>query len=490
MTQPKFIAQDYGAGSGRTILGTLDDTLKLKEIRRFSNHQIHVHGHIYWNILSMFLEFKEGLSKAAQMGHRVLKGIGVDTWGVDFGLLAKNGSLLGNPFAYRDPRTNNMMEKVFSIIPRDQIYLLSGLQLMQLNTLFQLYSMVETRNPLLSISDTLLFMPDIFNYFLTGKKISEYTIASTSQLMNVRTKRWEKTIFDKLTIPFDIMPDVVEPGTVIGPVLPEILERTGISSTDVIATGCHDTASAVAAVPVKSKHWAYLSSGTWSLMGIEIKDPIITEDSLNNNFTNEGGVGNTIRFLKNVMGLWLFEGCIKTWHKQGDHSNYRDYIKQAEQSVPFRSVIDPDDIVFLNPRDMPKAIVDFCLRHQLPQPENKGEFIRIIFESLALKYRWVIEKLKEMSGSPIEVLHIVGGGCQNEMLNQFTANATGLLVIAGPVEATAAGNIMIQAISQKIVHSIQEGRDMVSRSFSLKQYDPENQTAWNDHYEKYRKFFI
>lgn len=490
MSSAKFLAFDFGAESGRAILGLLDgEKLALEEIRRFPNRQLKESGHIHWDISYLFGELKKSLASAMKRGHKDLQGLGVDTWGVDFGLLGKDDKILGNPFAYRDSRTEGMMEKAFESMPKKEIYSCTGIQFIQLNSIFQLLSMALSKSSLLASCKKLLFMPDLFNFLLTGEKYSEYTIGSTSQLLNARKKDWEPVIFEKLGLPFDIMAPLVQPGTVIGELLPDIAQEIEVSPVDVIAPACHDTASAVAAVPVQRSNWAYLSSGTWSLVGVEVEEPIINEKSLENNFTNEGGVDQKIRFLRNTMGLWLLQRCLKSWEKKGESLGYDDLASLTDKAQAFRSIINPDDELFLNPEDMPSAIIEFCKKTQQPVPEKKGEFVRCIFESLALKYRYIIDRINDMQEEPVEVLHIVGGGSQNELLNQFSANATGISVIAGPAEATAIGNILIQAIAKKELAGIEEGRQLVARSFPLKSYEPDDEGEWNEVYEKMKGMF-
>ena len=484
MSAAKFIALDFGAGSGRALLGKITDkSIGLEELYRFDNPQIKVHGHFYWDLLRLFEELKTGLRNAALKGHKDIHGIGVDTWGVDFGLVARDNTLLGNPYAYRDSRTDGMMEAAFSFLPKDEIYNYTGIQFMQLNSIFQLYSMVKVDHPWLDVAEQILFMPDLFNFLMTGVKVSEYTMASTSQLLNATTKQWEANIFAKLNLPMDLMGDIIQPGWVVGSLLSEISKDVGLTNIDVITPGCHDTASAVAAVPATGENWAYLSSGTWSLLGIESKSPIINEDSLKYNFTNEGGVGNTTRFLRNAMGMWLLEGVRNSWKNQGQSLSYEKIIALASEATPFKCIIDPDDPSFLNPPDMVVAIDWYCSQRQIVKPQTQGEYIRTIFESLALKYRWIIDKINSMRKFPIEKIYIVGGGCQNKLLNQFTANATGLLVYAGPVEATGLGNIMMQGIAKGIISSIDEGRRLVAQSFPSVTFYPEESAKWIDKYK-------
>jgi rhamnulokinase len=490
MANAKFLAFDLGASSGRAIIGQLNDKLSLEEIHRFNNHPVQIMGHQYWDLLGLFQEMKNSLEAVAQKGHHDLCGIGVDTWGVDFGLVGRDNVLLASPYAYRDQRTDGMMEKAFEFMPREKIYQLTGNQFLQFNTIFQLYSMVVDSHPVLAASERLLFMPDLVNLLMTGERTCEYSIASTSQLLNAASRTWEPSIFAELALPIDIMGPVIPSGTVIGKLLPELSAETGLGAIDVIAPACHDTASAVAAVPASGDGWAYLSSGTWSLMGVEIPHPIINDNSLQNNFTNEGGVNGTIRFLRNIMGMWLLQGCMKSWERKGDKKSYEQILAAAAGAKPFKCIIDPDDRAFLNPADMPAVIIEYCRQHGQPAPQNEGELVRCILESLALKYRCVMEKMNGMIPSPVKKLHIVGGGSQNQLLNQFTANAIGLPVLAGPVEATAIGNILVQAVAQKVISSIEDGRQMVAKSYPLQSYEPQNTQQWDETYEQNKHLFI
>ncbi len=480
----RFLAFDFGAESGRAVLGTIGGgKIELTEIRRVPNRPIERSGHFHWDFSLLLQELKTSLSATRDYGD--LDGIGVDTWGVDFGLLDQNGELLDDPFSYRDSRTDGMMEKAFERMPRGEIYAYSGTQFMQLNTIYQLLSMVGGKT--VESAKTLLFMPDLFSYFLSGETYSEYTIASTSQLLNAKKKNWEPDVFRKLGLPVDIMMPVETPGTVVGRLRPVVAKEVGLPSVDVIAPAGHDTASAVAAVPAQSKNWAYLSSGTWSLLGVELDEPIINEVSLRNNFTNEGGAGGKIRFLRNTMGLWLLQRCLSAW---GDEiEGYDETVSWTEEARPFGSVVDPDDPLFLNPPDMPAAIDAFCRKTHQKAPETKGEYVRSIFESLALKYRFIIEMMNAMLDEPVEVLHVVGGGSRNDLLNQWSADATGLPVIAGPAEATAVGNILVQAIAKQELAGLSEGRRLVAQSFPLKHYEPRHEQQWSETYENIKGIF-
>ena len=488
MSGLSFAAFDFGAESGRAIIGTVEnDKLSLKEIHRFPNKQLTVDGHIHWDVPSLFNEIKTGLRKIAESGI-IIQGIGVDTWGVDFGLLDAQGNLIENPFAYRDSRTNDMMAKVFQVMSQRNLYKRTGIQFMEFNSLYQLYSMLGSET--LDKADKLLFMPDLFNYFLCGEKICEYTIASTSQMINAKHRKWDSGLFDILGLPEKIMPSLIEPGKVIGQLTPEVQQAAGMQAVDVIAIGAHDTASAVAAVPMAGKNCAYLSSGTWSLVGIESNVPIINDESYKFSFTNEGGVNSDYRFLKNTMGLWLLQQSRKNWQQQGNSYEYDELVQMAKEAKSFYAIINPDDEVFLNPSDMPQAIAEFCRKTNQNIPQDAGQFTRLILESLALKYRFIIEKINEMTGSPVEALHIVGGGSQNELLNQFTANALGIPVIAGPVEATAIGNILVQLIAKGVIGSLDEGRALVKKSFERKEFFSQDTARWNDAYSKAEKLFI
>ena len=489
MAGVNYLAFDFGATSGRTILGTLGDKLELRELTRFPNRQIRALGTTYWDFLDLFEQIKQGLVCAAGEG-RAIRGIAVDTWGVDFGLLASDGSLLGNPVSYRDPRTDGMMEKVFARIARDRIYRLTGIQFMQLNTLYQLFALAQSRSPQLEAAETLLFMPDLFNYFLTGEKRTEYTIASTSQLLNAQKRSWEREILTALDVPHSILTPIVRPGTVVGPLLDDLAKETGLGRVEVIAGAAHDTAAAVAATPMQSPGAAYLSSGTWSLLGVETAEPVITAESLHRNFTNEGGVNGTVRFLRNAMGMWLLEGCKSSWERQGGKYSYPELVALAEKAEPFRSIVDPDADLFIHPEEMPAAIDEFCRRTGQPVPDSIGAFVRCVFESLALKYRFIVEGIEAMRPIPIDVLHIVGGGSQNELLNRFTADALGIPVVAGPIEATAIGNIMVQAVATGQLASIAEGRELVARSFPMKTVESRDTAQWEEQYQRIRPMFV
>ncbi len=487
-----FIAVDFGAGSGRVILGILNnDKLTLNEVHRFENKMIEKNNHLYWDLDYLFNELITGLSKIDEKIKKEILSIGIDTWGVDYAFIDEDGEIIDNPFAYRDSRTNGIMKEVFNIIPKRKIYEHTGIQFLQFNTIFQLYSELKFNKEQIEKAKSFLFMPDVFNYFLTGKQLSEYTIASTSQLINAESKNWDEEIIKDLQLPIQIFPQIVQPGKIIGLLKEDIQKSTGLSNVDIIAVGAHDTASAVAAVPaIENSNWAYLSSGTWSLLGVEVKEPVINDISFNDTFTNEGGIEGTIRYLKNTMGLWIFEQTIKSWEKVGYKKDYNQLFKQAAETQPFRSIINPDDITFLNPNDMPAAIKNYCERTNQKVPVSKGEFVRCILESLALKYKFILEKINEQLKEPVKVLHIIGGGSQNEMLNQFTADATGIKVVAGPVEATAIGNILMQAIAKNKIKNLAEGRNIVGNSFRLKIFQPLKTKNWEKVYKSVKILFV
>ncbi|RPI00597.1 MAG: rhamnulokinase [Calditrichaeota bacterium] len=441
----KHLAFDLGASSGRAMLGSVDDEIiTLTEIHRFPNRMVNILGHYHWDILSLFEEIKTGLAKTAQAGHTDILSIGIDTWGVDFGLIARDGSLLASPYAYRDMVNDDVMKRTFQKLSREELYRLTGIQFMPFNSIFQLYRLVEEESPLLQVAGRLLFMPDLLNYLLTGVQVSEYTIASTSQLLDPYKRNWHEELFARLGLPLHIMAEIVPPGTTIGRLRREIAEETGLPPVQVIAPASHDTASAVAAVPAAGDRWAYLSSGTWSLLGIDSPQPIINDDALRYNFTNEGGIDGKIRFLKNTAGMWIVQQLREAWDKAGEPLSYTELVRLAEESGSAPQRIDPDDQAFAKPTDMSVAIIDYCRRTRQPEPTTKGQFIRCVLESLAAKYQQVVESLNSLLPQPIQRLHIVGGGSQNQLLNRLTEQATGVQVIAGPAEATAIGNIKVQ----------------------------------------------
>lgn len=481
------LAFDLGASSGRAVAGSFDgERLAIEEVHRFPNDPVRIHRHLYWDILRLFYEIKHGLLKARHRYGNTLAGLGIDTWAVDFGLLDANGELLGNPYNYRDPQTNGMMEQVWQVIPRSEIFRHTGIQFMPLNTLYQLYAMKQADSPVLQHAATFLMIPDLLRYFLTGDKSSEFTNATTTQFYNPFTGSWDSEILSTLWLPTDIFTEIVQPGTPHGNLLPAICDELGIQALPVTAVGEHDTASAVAAVPAEQTDFAYISSGTWSLMGTEVPTPIVTEQSLAWNFTNEGGVGNTYRFLKNIMGLWLIQECRRIWEIEGKQFSYSEMVGMAAQAEPFRSLVDPDHSMFLSPLHMPRQIQEYCTTTNQPVPQSEGAISRCIEESLALKYRKILERIEALTGKRFSGLHMVGGGIQNEALCQYTANAIGRPVWAGPVEASATGNILLQLISAGHLQDIRQARQVVRQSFQIKTYEPRDTATWDEAYRRFQ----
>ncbi len=467
-----YLAADFGGGSGRIMAGTLSEgKLTLEEVHRFPNRQVKLGSHVYWDFLALFEDMKTGFRLAAQRGYKV-NGIGIDTWGVDFGLIDSDGNLVGNPVCYRDSRTDGMPEKVFAKINEKKYYASAGIQVMPINTIFQLYSLSRVDDVQLLTGDCLLFMPDLFSYYLTGVANNEYCIASTSGLLDARRRDWNDKLIEDLNIPDHLFAPIVVPGTVRGKLKPEIASETGLGAVDVIAVGSHDTASAVVAVPSSEPGTAFLSSGTWSLLGAEVDEPILTEEARLGGFTNEGGVGGKIRFLQNITGLWILQRLMAEWKARGEEPGYDELIDEATRSE-IRSVIDVDDASFTNPDCMEKAIVDYCSKHDLQVPVTKGEFARCVIESLACRYKKGVDAMNRCLPSPVRQLHIIGGGCQNKLLNQLTANALGIPVYAGPVEATAIGNILVQAKAKGDIFSWRELKKVVINSVQPQVYLPE-----------------
>jgi rhamnulokinase len=482
----KLLAFDLGAESGRAVVGHLDDgRLRLEEIHRFANDPVRVLDSLHWDVLRLWSEIQKGLGLAASAYGSQLRSVGVDTWGVDFGLLAADGTLLGNPGHYRDSRTDGMMEEAFQIVPRPEIYEQTGIQFMQINSLYQLLAMARAQSPLLDAADRLLLMPDLVNFWLSGRQASEFSIATTSQCYNPRTDDWAWELLGKLGIPTQIFGEIVPTGTVLGPMRHSLIESTACPSIPIVATAGHDTAAAVAAVPATGSDYLYLSSGTWSLMGVELDEPVINEHSLTYDITNEGGVGHTFRFLKNIMGLWLVQECRREWARAGQSFSYGELTRLAAEAPAFGPLVSPADYRFLAPGDMPGRIQAFCRETGQAVPETKGQIVRSALESLALEYRWVAERLDEILGHRRPTIHIFGGGSQNWLLNQFAADATGRTVIAGPVEATAIGNILVQAIALGEIESMAEGRALVRRSFDLETYKPRDTVAWDEAFDRY-----
>ena len=468
-----YLAADFGGGSGRVIAGWLEDgKLTMEEIHRFGNRQVRLGDHVYWDFPALFEDMKAGLKKAASKGYEV-ESIGVDTWGVDFGLIDRDGQLLGNPVCYRDARTAGMTEELFETLNPTEHYATTGIQVMEINTLAQLLSIKGTAQ--LEAAEHLLFMPDLFSYFLTGKATNEYCIASTSELLDAKRREWSWETIEALGLPKRIFGNIVMPGTVRGELRKDIAEETGLKDVKVIAVGSHDTASAVAAVPAIEGDGpvAFLSSGTWSLLGIELPEPILTEEARQAEFTNEGGVGGRIRFLQNITGLWILQRLMAEWKERGEEQTFGELLPAAAQAS-ISSIIPVADAAFTNPPSMEKAISDYCRQSNQPVPQTKGEFVRCLFQSLAKKYKDAIEGVNGLLPESLKRLHIIGGGSQNGLLNQFTADALGIPVWAGPVEATAMGNILVQAMAAGEVADLAELREVVRRSVTPKVFEPNN----------------
>jgi len=488
----RYLAVDLGAESGRVILGTITPGGKvvLEELHRFPTGNIRLHGRLYWDILGLYREIITGLRVCAARGFTKINSIGIDTWGVDYALFNKNGELLANPYAYRDSRTDGMMEKVFARVGKRNLYNHTGIQFMQFNTVFQLYSAVLNNDPLLKNADALLFIPDILNYFLTGKMAAEFTFATTSQLYNPVTRGWDKDVFKKLGLNINLMRKIVQPGTVIGKLTDEICRLTGLEKTNVVAVGSHDTASAVAAVPAEDmESCAYISSGTWSLMGIETRNPVINDETYKYNFTNEGGVCGTFRVLKNIMGLWLLQECRRDWEKKLRRKyTFAELMNLALKIKPLSiAVIDPDNSIFLNPVSMTGTISSFCRKSGQKVPYNPGEYTRCIYDSLALDYRYAGELINTVSSRNLSRLHIIGGGAKDEVLSQLTADFTQMEVITGPVEATAVGNILLQSIASRQCGSLKTARKLIRNSFPTLKYVPSKKQypGFTDIYKKF-----
>jgi rhamnulokinase len=485
----RFLAFDLGAESGRGILGLFNgERLDLTQVRRFTNGPVEIFAHLYWDPLRLFAEMKETLRDYVQAHGPHLDAMGVDTWGVDYGLLGRGDILLENPRHYRDPRTDGMPEAAFARVPRDQIFAQTGIQFMKFNTLYQLLAMQEAQSPLLEMAEDFLMIADLFNFFFTGEKVCEFSNATTTQFYNPIKGGWATELLDSLNLPTSMLPPIIAPGTTIGPLLYSIRQQTGLDQVNVIAPATHDTGSAVVAVPAETSNYAYISSGTWSLMGAELDAPRLDAQALKFNFTNEGGAGGTFRFLKNIMGLWLVQESRRQWERQGRSFSYNELAELAAKAPAFSALLDPDTDAFIAPGDMPERIRAYCRRTNQPKPADEGTLIRVILESLALKYRYVAARLQEITGRRLECIHMVGGGIQNHLLCQLTANATGLPLIAGPLEATAIGNVLMQAIGTGDLANLDQARQVVRRSFEPKHYEPSgSRDAWDQAYARFKE---
>jgi rhamnulokinase len=479
-----YLAVDLGAESGRTILGSLsDEKLTLFETHRFANGPVRLTDGIYWDVLRLWSEIKTGIAASVKSG-TTIDGIGLDTWGVDFALLDRNHSLLSNPFHYRDVRTDGMLDEAFKRMPRAEIFANTGIQFMQINTLYQLFAMSVQKSPLFDVAKSFVTIPDLFNYWLSGEITNEFTNATTTQCLDPRTRGWATCVLDAMEIPTHLFKPVTDPGTQLGTLLKPVAEETGAGGVRIVVPACHDTGSAVVAVPATNQDFAWISSGTWSIMGAEVREPCLTEKALEYNFTNEGGVFGTWRLSKNIMGLWLVQECKRTWAHEGYDLSYDEITRLASDAKPFVAVIDPDDSRFLHPGDMPERIQKYCAETNQTVPQTKGEVLRVVLESIALKYRWVLARLEELAAKEFSPLHIIGGGTKNRLLNQFAADATERTVVTGPVEATAIGNVLMQAIGLGDLASLSDARAVVRASFDVEEYHPQSNDGWDEAYAK------
>lgn len=485
----RYIAVDLGAESGRLIAGQIDgDRLSLEEAYRFPNGGVQVLGSLHWDVLYLFNEIKQGLRQMSRQYGQDFASLGVDTWGVDYALLDRDGHLIGNPHCYRDARTEGMLEEAFKHLSRQEIFeQTGGIQFLSINTLYQMLSMAVNKSAQLDRVATFLMMPDLFNYWLTGRKACEFTDATTTQFYNSLTGSWATGVLETLGIPTNIFPEVIMPGTEVGPLLPEIAQEVGLASVPVIAPASHDTASAVVAVPGEGENFVWLSSGTWSLLGGISDRPILSPEALAYNFSSYGGAGGACLPWKNIMGLWLVQECRRLWARAGQELSYEELAHLAAEAQPFTAIVEPDHPAFLAPGNMPEAIQAFCGETGQTVPQTKGEIVRTALEGLALKYRWGVDKLEILLGHPFEAIHVVGGGSQNALLCQFTADATQLPVIAGPVEATAIGNIAVQAVATGELASLDEARQLIRRSFEVVTYEPGDSSGWDAAYEEFTK---
>jgi rhamnulokinase len=480
-----YLAFDFGAESGRAVLAHLQSgILTTEEVHRVPNEPITCGGSLRWDVARLWLEVREALARVDEVE---LAGIGVDAWGVDYALLGEGGELLENPYHYRDRRTEGVMEEVLGKVTREEIYRATGIQFMPINTLYQLFAAQRETPKVIAAAKQLITIPDLFNYWLTGNAVCEFTNATTTQMVDPVKRAWAADLMQRLQLPSNLPAPIVEPGSILGTLLPDIAGHTALAGTNVIAPACHDTGSAVAAISARDGT-AFLSSGTWSLLGTELDSPVITPDALRLNFTNEGGVNGTTRLLKNVMGLWMLQGCRQSWAAQGHSYDYRELTGFASQETSFRHLVDPDDESFLHPTDMLAAIDGFCTRTHQPVPREPGAYVRTVLESLAFKYRMVLRNLEQVSAKRIEQIRIVGGGSNNRLLNQLTADATGRRVLAGPAEATALGNVAIQILATGGTASLREVRAIVDRSFPTEVFDPLETDKWDQHAERFEQY--
>jgi rhamnulokinase len=480
-----YLAFDLGAESGRAVLGYLNSgILRIEEVHRFANEPVEYAGSLHWDTPRLWLEMRKALSGLKETR---LEGIGVDAWGVDYALLGEGGELLQNPYHYRDMRTKGVMDDVFRIVPREEIYRATGIQFMSINTLYQLFAARMQTPGILNAAQRLLTIPDLFNYWLTGEVVCEFTNATTMQMVDPRTRSWAMELIDRLQLPTRLFAPIVEPGSLLGTLRSELAGSSALAGTRVIAPACHDTGSAIAAISAR-EGTAFLSSGTWSLLGTEVDAPVITDEALRLNFTNEGGVNGTTRLLKNVMGLWMLRSCRQSWAADGREYAYRELMELASREIPFQHLVDPDDESFLFPYDMSAAIAAYCTKTNQPAPATPGAFVRTILESLAMRYRFALRNLEKLIDRPIEQIRVIGGGSKNRLLNQFTADATGRPVLAGPAEAAALGNIAVQILATGSADSLQEVRAIVDRSFPTEVFEPAATDQWDKEAARFQHY--
>jgi rhamnulokinase len=484
-----FVALDLGASNGRCVLGQFDgERLSLKVLQRFENCPIELMEHLHWDILGLYSNIRQSLQALGSAGYRKdVASLGVDAWGCDFALLDSQGKLAGNPFCYRDPQTQGMLAEALRRVPREEIFQRTGLQFMELNSLYQLMAMQVRGDPLYQAAATFLHIPDLMHYWLTGVKASEYTSASTSQMLDATRQDWALNLLAKLGLRNDIFPPILQPGSRLGKLRTALTNLNGLNDLEVIATATHDTAAAIVAAPAQEHPFAYLSSGTWGLLGQEIDAPLLTPKCLQLNITNEGGAFGKIALLRNIANLWLLQECRRAWTLEGASLTWKQLGELAQSAPAFSAFIDPDDPAFLLPGDMPRRIQTRCQASGQPIPQSKGEIVRVVLESLAYKYRYTLGRVEEVSGQKAQVLHIIGGGSRNRLLNQLSANATGLEVRAGPAEATAIGNVLVQMAALGYLGDLEEGRSLVQRSFPCKIYAPQEAYAWESNYPLFLK---
>ncbi len=481
----RVLAIDFGASSGRAILGTFDGTkISLEEVHRFSNDPVKIGDTMYWDVLRLFHEIKQGIIKAKEVA--AFDSIGIDTWGVDFGLIDEFGCLLENPIHYRDERTKGLIEECAETIPNSEFYGTTGIQFMELNTVYQLYALKKYRPHMLERADKILFMPDLFGYMLTGKKTTEYSIATTSQMIDLKTKNWATGLLDRLGIPSRLLCEIAPSGTTLGKVREDICTECGIPETDVISVCGHDTQSAITAIPSEEGDFAFLSSGTWSLFGTELKEPIVDEKSIAMNVTNEGGYDSSVGFLKNIIGLWLIQESRRHWNRHGNSYSYADLEKLALAAEPFKCFIDPDAPEFVPHGNIPERVREYCRKTNQAVPESVGEVMRCIYESLAMKYRLTLENLEDCTGKTYPAIHVIGGGTKDTLLCQMTASSCNRKVVAGPIEATVLGNICVQLLACGAIENVTEARKIVRESENTAEYLPENASAWAEAYERFK----